>query len=236
MSKKSLLTEMRDTQLAIEMIELGARPQVLESETTLSRERLLKLYKEVKGVSPPKGMLPFSTDWFLTWLPNVHSSLFINIHRYITRNSDCSGIEAVLKSYRLYQEYLHTNQAEAVLSFTRAWTLNRFFESRMLETAVCSGCGGHFVVHPDDLHDQYVCGLCNVPARAGKTRKAKAAEGSLRSGGAPAGGVNSASALADSGLPTLGVPLAGAAEGSLRSSGAPAGVPLAGAKIELTAA
>jgi len=69
MSKKSLLTEMRDTQVAIELIELGARPQVLESETTLSRERLLKLYKEVKGVSPPKGMLPFSTDWFLTWLP-----------------------------------------------------------------------------------------------------------------------------------------------------------------------
>lgn len=175
MSKKSLLTEMRDTQLAIELIELGARPQVLESETTLSRERLLKLYKEVKGVSPPKGMLPFSTDWFLTWLPNVHSSLFVNIHRYITKNSECSGIEAVLKSYRLYQEYLHTNQIEAVLSFTRAWTLNRFFESRMLETATCSGCGGHFVVHPDDLHNHYVCGLCNMPARAGKTRKAKAA-------------------------------------------------------------
>lgn len=174
MSKKSLLTEMRDTQLAIEMIELGARPQVLESETTLSRERLLKLYKEVKGVSPPKGMLPFSTDWFLTWLPNVHSSLFINIRRYITKNSDCDGIEAVLKSYRLYKEYLHTNQIDEVLSFTRAWTLNRFFESHMLETAVCTGCGGHFVVHPDDLHDHYVCGLCNMPARAGKTRKAKA--------------------------------------------------------------
>jgi flagellar transcriptional activator FlhC len=30
------------------------------------------------------------------------------------------------------------------------------------------------VVHPDDLHNQYVCGLCNMPARAGKTRKAKA--------------------------------------------------------------
>ncbi len=38
-----------------------------------------------------------------------------------------------------------------------------------------------------------------------------AAEGSPRGGGAPTGGVNSASALADSGLPTLGVPLAGAA-------------------------
>ena len=104
MSKKSLLAEMRDTQLAIELIELGARPQVLESETTLSRERLLTLYKEVKGVSPPKGMLPFSTDWFLTWLPNVHSTLFINIRRYITRHGECDGIEEVLKSYRLYQE------------------------------------------------------------------------------------------------------------------------------------
>ncbi|MFZ3260652.1 MAG: UvrD-helicase domain-containing protein, partial [Thiobacillus sp.] len=38
-----------------------------------------------------------------------------------------------------------------------------------------------------------------------------AAEGSPRSGGAPTGGVNSASALVDSGLPTLGVPLAGTA-------------------------
>ena len=173
MSKKSLLNEMRDTQVAIELIELGARPQVLESETSLSRERLLKLYKEVKGVSPPKGMLPFSTDWFLTWLPNVHASMFVNIHRYITRNSACTGIEALLKSYRLYQEYLHTNQIDEVLSFTRAWTLNRFFERGMLETAVCKDCGGHFVVHPDDLHDDYVCGLCHMPARAGKTRKAR---------------------------------------------------------------
>jgi flagellar transcriptional activator FlhC len=172
-SKKSLLTEMRDTQIAIELIELGARPQVLESETSLSRERLLKLYKEVKGVSPPKGMLPFSTDWFLTWMPNVHASLFINIHRYLVKNSDCSGIEALLKSYRLYQEYLHTNQIDEVLSFTRAWTLSRFFESHMLTTAACNCCGGQFVVHPDDLHPRYVCGLCNMPARAGKTRKAR---------------------------------------------------------------
>jgi hypothetical protein len=24
-------------------------------------------------------MLPFSTDWFMTWQPNFHSSLFYNI-------------------------------------------------------------------------------------------------------------------------------------------------------------
>ena len=31
-------------------------------------------------MSPPKGMLPLSADWFVTWLPNVHSSFFYNIY------------------------------------------------------------------------------------------------------------------------------------------------------------
>jgi len=77
MQKKSVVNEAEQIQLAMEMIRLGARLQLLESQTTLSRERLIKLYKEMKGCSPPKGMLPFSTDWFLTWQPNIHSSIFI---------------------------------------------------------------------------------------------------------------------------------------------------------------
>jgi len=30
------------------------------------------------------------------------------------------------------------------------------------------------VVHAYDLHDRFVCGLCHVPSRAGKTRAARA--------------------------------------------------------------
>src|SRR5512142_52546 len=121
MSKKSLLTEMRDTQLAIELIELGARPQVLESETTLSRERLLRLYKEVKGVSPPKGMLPFSTDWFMTWQPNVHASLFMAYFRFLDRNTKLEGLELIIKAYRMYLEKVSRAGMDVVLSLTRAW-------------------------------------------------------------------------------------------------------------------
>ncbi len=83
MQKKSVVNEAEQIKLAMQMIELGARLQLLESQTTLSRERLIKLYKEMKGVSPPKGMLPFSTDWFLTWQPNIHSSIFYNIYRFM---------------------------------------------------------------------------------------------------------------------------------------------------------
>jgi flagellar transcriptional activator FlhC len=41
----------------------------------------------------------------------------------------------------------------------------------MLQTASCTQCAGHFVVHAHDLNNRFVCGLCNVPSRAGKTNK-----------------------------------------------------------------
>lgn len=177
MAKKSVVTEAHDIELAIELIRLGARLQLLESETSLSRERLLKLYKELKGVSPPKGMLPFSTDWFITWQPNIHASLFMNIHRYLTTHAKVSGIEAIIKAYKLYLEQLETDtDDEPVLSLTRAWTLVRFFESKMLMTTHCKECSGQFVVHRLDLHNHYLCGLCHMPSRAGKTKRARLAE------------------------------------------------------------
>ncbi len=173
-AKKSLVSEARDIQLAISLIQLGARLQLLELETSLSRERLLKLYKELKGVSPPKGMLPFSTDWFLTWQPNIHSSLFINIYFYLNEHAGVTGIEAVMKAYQLYLEQMPSAAGEEpVLSLTRAWTLVRFFDSKMLTRARCTDCGGHFVTHGLDLNAHYQCGLCHMPSRAGKTRKSR---------------------------------------------------------------
>lgn len=175
MRSKSVVHEAKQIQLAIELVELGARLQMLEAETTLSRDRLIKLYKELKGVSPPKGMLPFSTDWFVTWLPNIHSSLFYNIHQFLTQQARCEGIEAIVKSYRLYREHVDLHAWEPVLSFTRAWTLTRFFDSKMLQMTPCTRCGGHFVAHAHEPRNHFVCGLCQPPSRAGKTRKSKAA-------------------------------------------------------------
>ena len=174
MTKKSVVSEAQEIQLAIELIQLGARLQLLESEVTLSRERLIKLYKELKGVSPPKGMLPFSTDWFLTWQPNIHSSLYINIYKFLVEHAGATGIEAVMKAYKLYLEQMPPSPGEEPqLSLTRAWTLVRFFQGNMLQLAACCKCQGKFVVNALDLNDDYQCGLCHMPSRAGKTRKAR---------------------------------------------------------------
>ncbi|MFY0989117.1 flagellar transcriptional regulator FlhC [Halomonas sp. C05BenzN] len=178
MSQKSLVTEMQQVQLAIELIELGARLQVLETETDISRARLIKLYKEVRGMSPPKGMLPFSTDWFITWLPNIHSSLFYNIYLRLREDHGCDRMEAFVRAFRLYREQVQIDGVEAVLGLTRAWTLVRFFESDLLQLSGCTRCGGHFVAHAHSPDHDYVCGICQPPSRAGKTRKRqKAAAG-----------------------------------------------------------
>ena len=176
-ARKSVLSEGRQISLAIQLAELGARLQVLEAETSLSHERLLKLYREVTGVSPPKGMLPFSTDWFVTWQPNAHASLFVEIHRFLTRNTDLTGIRATVKSYRLYREHFELQGIEPILSFTRAWTLLRFLDAKLLQTTPCIRCHGRFVVHSLELYDNFVCGLCSPPSRAGKSARVKASAG-----------------------------------------------------------
>jgi flagellar transcriptional activator FlhC len=167
---KSVLGEATQIKLASELARMGARLQVLESETTLSRERLLRLYKEINGESPPKGMLPFSTDWFLTWQPNIHSSLFLGSYKHLTQHCKLPRAEALVRAFHLYQEQTSVFRLEEKLSITRAWILVRYIESGMLGTTPCNECGGHFVTHRDDLNDGFVCGLCNVPSRAGKTK------------------------------------------------------------------
>lgn len=175
MKNKSVIEEADDIRRAVEMVQLGARMQMLEVETRLSREKLLKIYKEVRGVSPPKGMLPFSTDWFMTWQPNVHSSLFMGFHRFFTGRAGVKGLDATLKSYHLYLDHIESSAMEPVLSLTRAWTLVRFFDADLLQLTACTCCGGQFVAHAHDPVNAYVCGLCNMPSRAGSSRKKPAA-------------------------------------------------------------
>ncbi|MHB1125271.1 MAG: flagellar transcriptional regulator FlhC [Ramlibacter sp.] len=173
MTGKSVLQEAREVQRAIDLIELGARLQFLEAEVSLSRERLVRLYKEIKGVSPPKGLLPFSVDWYMTWLANIHSSMFYNIYRFMLEQVHGDRMEALIKSYRMYLEQVRAFGMDAVLDFTRAYTLVRFFASDMVQLTTCSRCTGQFVAHAYDNKSGYVCVLCSPPSRAGKTARSR---------------------------------------------------------------
>lgn len=178
MATKSVAQEAKDIDLASQMIELGARLQILQAETSLSYDRLARLYREVKGCSPPKGMLPFSVDWFTTWLPNIHSTIFYSIYRYMSTLTPAQNVVALIESYKLYLEQACAGRVEGageepVLSFTRAWMLIRFFESGMLQLSGCERCHGQFIAHAHDPAAGFVCAICRPPPRAGKTRASK---------------------------------------------------------------
>jgi flagellar transcriptional activator FlhC len=169
MATKSVLNDSKQVERAVALINLGARLQVLESETDLSYERLLRLYKEVAGRSPSKGQLPFSTDWFLTWQPNIHASLFLNTYEYLSKVSAMDDIDAVMKAFKLYCEQIASCRVEPLLSITRAWRLVKFVDNNMLNMTRCSKCGGNFVTDLYENPRHFVCGLCEPPARAGKS-------------------------------------------------------------------
>jgi len=179
MSRLGLLSEFEQVQTAIELIELGARVQTLEDITDINRGRLVRLYKEVRGEAPAKGMLPYSTDWFATWKPNIHSSLFLSFYNRIKDLRGITYSRALATAYRLYSEQVLLNNHDddgLVLTFTRAWMLTRFIESNQLETCSCTSCQLPFITLTYTLTDDFVCGLCLPPSRAGvplgKTKKA----------------------------------------------------------------
>lgn len=179
--RQSLLVQGKVVEAAAELIRLGARMQMLESMTPMPREKLLRLYKEIRGEAPPRGMLPFSTEWFLEWQPAMHSALYLT-HRNEVRKlagsaeatpGAANALWHMPIAYRVYLESVKACGLDPVLTLTRAWSLERFLSSRMLKEVGCKKCGGVFLGHAHDFDRGFICGLCKVPPRAGKTVKAK---------------------------------------------------------------
>jgi len=173
--RKSLVEENRHVSRAVDLIQLGARMALLEAETSLPHERLVRLYREVTGQSPSKGQLPYSTDWFLSWQPNIHASLFQNICDNLDKSTALDSVDLLVTAWRLYREEMRHMDAEPLLSITRAWRLMKFVDSNLLCLTRCTHCGGNFVTHTHEYgpgFKPFVCGLCAPPARAGKSQRA----------------------------------------------------------------
>jgi flagellar transcriptional activator FlhC len=171
---KSLLNENLQVTRAVQLIKLGARMAVLESETDLSHERLVRLYREVAGQSPSKGQLPYSTDWFIAWQANIHASLFMNLYENLNKASAMESVDLLMKAWQLYADECKAMDAEPLLNITRAWRLVKFVDSDMLCLTRCTCCGGQFITHSHEYgpgFKPFVCGLCEPPARAGKSRR-----------------------------------------------------------------
>jgi flagellar transcriptional activator FlhC len=168
-SPKGIITNNKEIEIAIQLINYGARMQMLESETQVNRNVLIKLHKEIMSLSPSKGLLPFSTDWYMVWENNIHSSIFYNIYNFLISTDDLTRVEVIIKSYQLYLEQCKLiDEGPSLLSITRAWMLIKFVDSNVLQLSSCSVCNGSFITHSyKPLHD-FLCSFCHTPSRAVK--------------------------------------------------------------------
>ncbi|WP_430494534.1 FlhC family transcriptional regulator, partial [Burkholderia sp. BCCCDS18] len=135
------------TMHAAALIRLGARLQMLEIECGLPRDRLVRLYREVRGVAAPKGLLPSSIGWYMTWFANLHASLFHSIYRFLRNQAGCTRLEALVKAYTLYAEQGDAACRALPLDLTRAWMLVRFVDAGVLDIAHCRDCGAAFITY-----------------------------------------------------------------------------------------
>ncbi|MGS0893217.1 FlhC family transcriptional regulator [Burkholderia stagnalis] len=161
---------------AVALIKLGARLQILKSEFALPHDRLVRLYREVRGAPPTKGMLPFSADWYMTWKANLHASLFHGIYRFLRNEAGCRRLEALVKAYDQYTACCDEAGDAPALDLTRAWTLVRFVDGGLLGTAPCAECGAWFITYRHDTRRLPRCVACHLPARAGKRGGAAGAQ------------------------------------------------------------
>jgi flagellar transcriptional activator FlhC len=135
MRNKSVLQEAQDIQKAVDLIRLGARMQMLEAETSLSRERLLKLYKEVRVFRLPRGCFRFPQTGSCPGSRTSMHRCSWRFYRFVRLHAKQEDLDAIVQAYRLYNEHIESFEMEQVLSLTRAWTLIRFFDAKLLQSA-----------------------------------------------------------------------------------------------------
>lgn len=169
-------SEAREIARAAALVKLGAPLQVVESETRLPGEQLLRLYQDIHKQSPASEMAPIPMEWFMQWQRNTHASVFLNLHECLSQTSDLDEVEALVRSYQIYREQLKVLDLPEVLSITHAWRLLKFVDAGMLALTPCTHCEGAFVVPTPALHEPFVCVPCRTPPRGANAAAAAAVQ------------------------------------------------------------
>lgn len=170
----------QDMARAATLVKLGAPLQVLESETKLTRQRLLCLYRRIHKEARPAEMPPIPADWFMNWQANTHAAVFLNIYQCLADAGDAHEHNVLAGSYQRYLQQLQVLDLPQVLSLAHAWRLVKYVDSGELMLKPCARCQGSFVVHTLDLHQHFVCMLCQTAPRASNRGDEPVAAGAQR--------------------------------------------------------
>ena len=140
------------------LLEAGARPVVAAHISGCKVRDAILLYHDRFGRAPPRGMLPCSSEYFLS--PQVRhaaATLFAVLHAQSSLLSPSERRGSVmLAAWRVFQ----IRRGDELLDFNRVWMLTRFVASGELVIRKCDTCEAPFLARRYDLLLASGCARC----------------------------------------------------------------------------
>jgi Flagellar transcriptional activator (FlhC). len=161
-TKRDLQQEMQRYRQAERLLQLGARVPVVVDMTRLSSWFLRKLSLEINGVSPKKGQIPNSDQWYLRRKNLLQSSLFCQIYQKLMQLTDVPTDECTLlmEGYAQWRATIVACGLEPQLSIDRAWWLIKAIKMRSLQPCRCRDCQGQFLQPWSRVRHNFRCESC----------------------------------------------------------------------------
>lgn len=143
--------------LAIELLSLGARINIISEETGLSAKILRKAYFDMHGKSSSSGSLKFNPNFiYKSFSKTKEATLFVFFFR-IENHDEFS--RRCINSYRRYETYILTvSKSKPIFDISDSWMLAKWSMCGILKLVRCGQCRSAKLINSEQ--QQNVCCIC----------------------------------------------------------------------------
>jgi hypothetical protein len=159
----------QDARLIYELCEVKARPKTILHfikfmDTPFSQGDIGRMYKEVHGEAPPRGMATHSVERSIgTAERRLHASYYGKKFAEIAKLG-LTGARLHLRAYYFYLYEFEVNVDNAILSFEQAFQIIQGIQRADLEYTRCreKDCASHFLKVFGKYVSHNACPVCNL--------------------------------------------------------------------------
>lgn len=179
----SLRLKLKNQILAKTLIEKGARPSVVRAVCQLPKLVAVQLYKEINGVQPSAGLLPYDPEWVMKKPENcIDASVYYNIYTSLLKKTKSDSTrrpkggsrtdleaeeageillrkgEIYLNAYTIYEQTVVDSK---FMNINRAWHVTQQISMNSIASIPCPICKSMHV-SVNDYPDMFkLCPICS---------------------------------------------------------------------------
>lgn len=151
------LSTIKNYALAIELITLGARINIIAEETGLSPKILRKAYIEMHQKSPSRGSNKITTNFiYKSLFKSKQATMFVFFFR-IETNQEFP--RRCINAYKKYEAYIFTVlKSQPAFDISDCWMLAKWSTCGIIKLIRCGNCRSAKLINNHD--QQNICCIC----------------------------------------------------------------------------